>query len=266
MSFNRVIESLNIIQNLSDLPNEDDNLTADELKARFDKGVNILKDYVFSFIDELEGPTSADNIGYNGAHKTIGEALKALESAGVGTIPPDNTISTEKLQMGAVTEEKLAETLANKINATKVKFGTIKPTYTGDTTTDNGASGYVTVDKWQEHDIGFEPSTVLLFKCGEMNDYPIPSSSSAVSMDLLGLAIGRVLERDTSSVYRKDFKQYGGIAMRDNPCMCNNLYEVFKIDGKKIRTHQYNYSNTDNSSTNRYEIGTTDTLYYLAIA
>lgn len=265
MSFNRVIESLNIIQNLSDLPNEDDNLTADELKARFDKGVNILKDYVFSFIDELEGPTSADNIGYNGAHKTIGEALKALESAGVGTIPPDNTISTEKLQMGAVTEEKLAETLTNKINATKVKFGTIKPTYTGDTTTDNGASGYVTVDKWQEHDIGFEPSAVLLFKCGEMNNTSIPLSSSSRSIDLLGLGIGQVITTASSSVDRDDFVQYGGVAMKEQPCKCG-AYEVFKIDGQKIKTHQFKYYNADNSSVDRYEIGTTDTLYYLAIA
>lgn len=265
MSFNRVIESLNIIQNLSDLPNEDDNLTADELKARFDKGVNILKDYVFSFIDELEGPTSADNIGYNGAHKTIGEALKALESAGVGTIPPDNTISTDKLQMGAVTEVKLAEALVNKINATKVKFGTITPTYTGDTTVDNGASGYVTVDKWQEHDIGFEPSAVLLFKCGEMNSISIPLSSSARSINLLGLGIGQVITTASSSVDREDFVQYGGVAMKDQPCKCNS-YEVFKIEGAKIKTHQFRYYNTDNSSVDRYEIGTTDTLYYLAIA
>ena len=81
MPFNRVIESLDIIQQLSDLPNEDDNLTSDELKARFDKGVNILKEYVFSFIDELEAINAADKIGYNGAQPTIGAALKKLEEA-----------------------------------------------------------------------------------------------------------------------------------------------------------------------------------------
>jgi hypothetical protein len=265
MPFNRVIESLDIIQQLSDLPNEDDNLTADELKAKFDKGVNILKEYVFSFIDELEGPASADNIGYNGAHKTIGEALKALESAGVGTIPPDNTITTEKLQMGSVTEPKLAEELANKINATKVKFGTIIPTYTGDTTTDNGASGYVTVNKSQEHNIGFVPSAVLLFKCGQMNSSSIPLTSSVSSLRLLGLGIGQKIARDSSSFYRDEYTQYGGIAMINSPCMCNGV-EVFKIDGDKIITNLYTYRNTDNNDADIYTIGTTETLYYLAIA
>ena len=265
MSFNRVIESLDIIQQLSDLPNEDDNLTADELKARFDKGVNILKEYVFSFIDELEGPSSANNIGYNGAHPNVGEALKALESAGVGTIPPDNTITTEKLQLGAVTELNLANELANKINATKVKFGTIKPTYTGDTTTDNGASGYVTVDKWQEHDIGFEPTAVLLFKSGKMNTNGIPLYTST-DIYLLGLSIGEDIYRNTSSYSRHEYKQYGGVAMKDKPCMCNDKHEVFKLDGNKIMTHKYTYENTDSDDATRFKIGTTDILYYLAIA
>ena len=261
MAFNRVIESLDIIQQLSDLPNEDDNLTADELKAKFDKGVNILKEYVFSFIDELEGNGAANKIGYDGAHTTIGEALKALEAAGVGTIPPDNTITTAKIQNEAVTELKLALDLANKINATKVKFGTITPTYTGDTTTDNGASGYVTVDKWQEHDIGFEPTAVLLFKCGRINNIGIPLTTS-VSLFPFGLAIGE----ERSYTNNSKITQYGGVAMSNLPCMCNNSKEVFKIEQNKIITHQYKYNNTDNNSADEYTIGTTDTLYYIAIA
>ena len=262
MAFNRVIESLNIIQQLSDLPNEDDNLTADELKARFDKGVNILKEYVFSFIDELEGNGAADKIGYNGAHATIGEALKALESAGVGTIPPDNTITTAKLQEGAVTETKLALELANKINATKVKCGTIKPTYTGDTTTDNGTSTYVTADKWQEFDIGFSPSAVILFKDDYIASRGIPlNSTGSASIYINGLATGE----KTSRSNRDDYEQFGGVAMIDKPCKCGS-YEVFKIDGTKIKTHLYTFNNTDNSDVDRYNIGTTDVLYYIAIA
>ena len=260
MPFNRVIESLDIIQQLSDMPNEDDNLTAEELKAKFDKGVNILKEYVFSFIDELEGSLGASNIGYDGAHPTVGEAIKSLEAAGVGTIPPDNTITNAKLQDGSVSELKLALELANKINATKVKFGSITPTYTGDTTTDNGASGYVTVDKWQTFDIGFEPSVVMLFKCGEINNRSIPITSSR-DLFLYGVAMG---ERFRVSD-RNEFTQYGGIATKEAPCKINNV-EVFKLDGKKIMTHLYTYNNTDNSAVAKYYIGKTETLYYIAVA
>lgn len=265
MPFNRVIERLDIIQQLSDLPNEDDNLSADELKARFDKGVNILKEYVFSFLDELEGKEASDKIGYNGAHPTIGEALKALESAGVGTIPPDNTITTAKLQEGSVTELKLATELINKINATKIQFGEIKPTYTGDTTTDNGASGYVTVDKWQEFELGFAPSVVFLFKHGEISSRGI-EAGTATKMYPFGFKTGERALASTSSFDRSDYEQYGGIATVDKLCKCNELHEVFKIDGTKLKTHRYEYVNTDNKNVDRYDIGTTDTLCYIAIA
>ena len=261
MPFNRVIESLDIIQQLSDMPNEDDNLTAEELKAKFDKGVNILKEYVFTFIDELEGSLGASNIGYDGAHPTVGEAIKSLESAGVGTIPPDNTITNAKLQDGSVSELKLALELANKINATKVKFGSITPTYTGDTTTDNGASGYVTVDKWQTFDIGFEPSAVILFRLGQIGERKLPLSSTG-SLRLYGFSIGQEYLRDNRGT---EYTQYGGVAMKGQACLCQNK-EVFKIEGNKILTHQYVYINTDSDSTAVYYIGTTDMLYYLAVA
>lgn len=264
MPFNRVIESLNIIQQLSDMPNEDDNLTADELKARFDKGVNILKEYVFSFIDELEGPVGADNIGYNGAQKTIGEALKALEAAGVGTIPPDGTITKEKLQDNSVTEEKLATDIVSKLNAVNVKFGEITPTYTGSSTTDEGASGYITENKWQEFDIGINAKTVILFRSGKIgNHYLATSSSSRTSMPH-GLSFGEDYMVSTSSQDRTEYTRYGGIAQVDAPCKCGE-YEVFKIENTKIKTHKITYSNTDNGNVDRYYIGTTDSLYYLAL-
>ena len=261
MPFNRVIESLDIIQQLSDLPNEDDNLTADELKARFDKGVNILKEYVFSFIDELESPRSANNIGYDGAHPNVGEALKALESAGVGTIPPDNTISTDKLQNGSVTEMKLALELANKINAVNVKFGELKCTYTGDNTTDNGTNSIVRVDKYQEHDIGIEASIVLLFKCGEMHGNGIEIMTNTKTY-LYGLSIGE--DQYNSSAVRHEYIQYGGIATKEKACMCNNKHEVFRIEGSKIITHRYRYYASDAPAMTRYDIGKESTLYYLA--
>lgn len=262
MPFNRVIESLDIIQKLSDLPNEDDNLTADELKAKFDKGVNILKEYVFTFIDEIEGSLGASNIGYDGAHPTVGEAIKALESAGVGTIPPDNTITNAKLQDGSVSELKLALELANKINATKVKFGSITPTYTGDTTTDNGASGYVTVDKWQSFDIGFEPSAVILFRLGQIGEQKIPlNSTGSASIRLYGFSVGQEYLRDNRGT---EYTQYGGVALKGQPCLCKNK-EVFEIEGNKILTHRYVYNNTDSNSAASFDIGTTDMLYYLAV-
>lgn len=264
MPFNRVIESLDIISKLADLPNEDDNLTADELKAKFDKGVNILKEYVFSFIDELEGVQAANKIGYDGAHPTLGEAVKALEAAGVGTVPPDNTITSEKLQAGAVTEEKLAPEIISQINAKEIKFGSITPTYTGSTTTDNGTSTYVTADKWQEFDIGFTPSVVFLFKVGSIAAKgAFLNSTGSVSLFPYGIAMGEKNKYDSRGAR---YFQYGGLATKDLTCMCNNMHEVFKIEGSKIKTHLYKYENTDNINVDLYELGTKETLHYIAIA
>lgn len=263
--FSRNISDLNIIQGLSDLPNQDDNLTSDQLKAKFDEGVNILKQYVFSFLDELEGPSAAGKIGYDGAHSTIGEALSALEAAGVGTVPPDNTISTAKIQDEAITEAKLASTVAEKLNAVNVKFGTITPTYTGSSSTDEGASGYITENKWQEFDIGIEATTVILFKNGDMVTHnPITSTSGNSSIRPYGISFGERYTRGSSSYERYEYTVHGGIAQLGSPCMCNE-YEVFKIDGCKIKTHKLTYVNSNNNDSDRYYIGTTDTLCYIAI-
>ncbi len=263
MPFNRAIESLNIIQSLSDLPNEDDNLTADELKAKFDKGVNVLKDYIFTFIDELEGAQAANKIGYDGAHPTLGEAVKALEAAGVGTVPPDNTITTAKLQDGIVTAEKLASTLLTQIASKDIKFGSITPTYTGNTTTSNELGAYVTEDKWQEFDIGFTPSAVLLFKMGNITDNgAFLNSTGTVTLLPYGIAMGEKIQYSSRG---NKYYQYGGLATKDMVCKCNNMHEVFKIDGSKIKTHFYKYLNTDNNNVDSYGIGLKETLYYIAI-
>lgn len=263
--FDRTISSLNIIQGLSDLPNQDDNLSSDQLKAKFDEGVNILKQYVFSFLDELEGPAAASKIGYNGDHDTIGEALAALEAAGVGTVPPDNTISTAKIQDTAVTEAKLASAVATKLNALNVKFGTITPTYTGPTSTDEGASGYITENKWQEFDIGVSPAVVILFKNGDMStSNMLTSTSGTSSIRPYGISFGERKSRESSSYSRYEYTVYGGIAQTNSPCMCNE-YEVFEIDGTKIKTHKLTYNNSGNNDADKYYIGTTDTLCYIAI-
>ena len=248
MGFSRNISSLNIIQGLSDLPNQDDNLTSDQLKAKFDEGVNILKQYVFSFLDELEDTAAAGKIGYNGDQPTVGEALAALEAAGSGTVPPDNTISTDKLQDTAVTEAKLATAVATKLNALNVKFGKITPTYTGESSTDEGASGYITTNKWQEFDIGVSPSVVILFSDSQRHESSHNDCGINFGYDYTGSS--------TKIKYR-----YGGIATSSAACMCDS-YEVFEIDGSKIKTHKFEYNPQHGD---RYYLGDIDKLYYIAI-
>lgn len=46
MSMTNFDKNVNIISSLSDEPNSSDGLTADELKAKFDAAVNLIKDYI----------------------------------------------------------------------------------------------------------------------------------------------------------------------------------------------------------------------------
>ena len=46
MSMTNFDKNVNVISSLSDEPNSSDGLTADELKAKFDAAVNLIKDYI----------------------------------------------------------------------------------------------------------------------------------------------------------------------------------------------------------------------------
>ena len=88
---------------MSDRPNQNEGLTPAQLKAKFDESGNRLKSYINNtLIAELQssasGYSGAQRIGYDGASvDNIADALDQIYSAGSGTIPPDGTVSQEKL-------------------------------------------------------------------------------------------------------------------------------------------------------------------------
>lgn len=87
MSYTKMTADLDIIQKLADEPNEDDGLTAAELKAKFDEAGNTLKTFVNSLIDELNnaqsGGTSVDVAGMD-AGTTMTDATVLAGSDGAG--------------------------------------------------------------------------------------------------------------------------------------------------------------------------------------
>lgn len=120
MSFKRLDDDLNIIQNLEGSEDNNYGCTEEEMQAKFDEAANIIKVHMNEHMDELESKEAAKSIGYDGAlggtSHTVAEALDTIEQAGTGSIPPSNCITTDKIVNGAVTQEKLSESLNNRLD------------------------------------------------------------------------------------------------------------------------------------------------------
>lgn len=130
MALPRFEVDISYISKLSDEPNDvgTDALEAQELKERFDKAGNTIKDFInYTLLPYLESNAGASSIGINEIPGVTGatevqtalEILKQqLDNTTTGTIP-DGSLTTVKLANGAVTEEKIADSAVtgNKISA-----------------------------------------------------------------------------------------------------------------------------------------------------
>jgi hypothetical protein len=114
----KLTSDLDIISMLDNEPNDVGGLTAEELKAKFDEGANLIKQYINEvLIPELASEIGAANIGITRVPGITGAedvqtALEKLETQ-MGDITQgavaDSSITTAKLADLAVTTAKLAD-------------------------------------------------------------------------------------------------------------------------------------------------------------
>lgn len=120
MSFKRLEDDLNIIKNITGSADNNYGLSEEQMKSKFDEGSLKIQTHINEHIKELESQDAAKSIGYGGTlggdSHTVAEALDKLEQSGIGNIPPSNTITTEKIVNNAVTQEKLSESLNNRLD------------------------------------------------------------------------------------------------------------------------------------------------------
>lgn len=79
MAFTQFTDDMNIIAKLSDSPNVDDGLTADQLKAKFDEAGKAIKNYINTvlLLEALERPTFAGLVRSNG--RSLVEAVAGTD-------------------------------------------------------------------------------------------------------------------------------------------------------------------------------------------
>lgn len=122
MSFTKITDDLNVHQSLSDEPNIDDGLSAEQLKAKFDEPANKLKAGINRLIKEIEVPTGGSSVGAlplsdsdsseSNVQAKLAYLMEEIQNSVLGVIPD-----------GSITKAKLASTFANIIAE---KDGTIQ--------------------------------------------------------------------------------------------------------------------------------------------
>lgn len=109
MSIEKLNRDLAVIQKLSDLPNSDDGLSAEQLKARFDEsGLEIQK-----WINEVLLPgLQAENIGFAGNSELDAQTVQAAVEQVYSQI---RNVSAGSIANGTVSKEKLAAGLLERV-------------------------------------------------------------------------------------------------------------------------------------------------------
>ena len=109
MAIPKMTNDLNIIQALSDLPNSEDELTAQELKAKFDEAGLTIQNYINKILIQA---IAAEQIPFS---KTTAINADTIQTAIENVQSQVQEAATGTIVNGSVTKEKLAEALLSRI-------------------------------------------------------------------------------------------------------------------------------------------------------
>lgn len=125
MAYKRLTDDLNVIQKLDTEPNDIGGLSADELKAKFDEAVNIVKTYINEvLLPAMEGNEGANNVGIEtisaistatNVQDALIQIVQLIQGVSQGSVP-DGSITSQKLADAAVTAAKMAENAVDSPN------------------------------------------------------------------------------------------------------------------------------------------------------
>lgn len=108
---------MNIIQKLGDSPNTDNDLNADQLKAEFDKGGNLLKTFINNMIDKLNQLVEMLNNSTGGSILTGGSMLGSLNMNGQSIYGLDVPSSNDEAANKKYVDEAKSAAVSNAVSS-----------------------------------------------------------------------------------------------------------------------------------------------------
>ena len=192
MRFTRFEDNVSVHQGLSDEPNIDDGLTAEELKKKFDEPAEKLKKVFNDLTNELENNTSAKKLGAqklnnaDNSDENIQAKLESLQSQ-ITTINNTN-IATSKIEDGAITTSKIAN--AN-VTTDKIADSSV--------TTNKINNGSVTGEKIDENVKKASNITATALNEQDTSEGNVQAKLSKIYQDLIAMTQGSVADNSIVS-------------------------------------------------------------------
>lgn len=192
MGFTRFEDNVSVHQGLSDEPNIDDGLTAEELKKKFDEPAEKLKKAFNDLANELEDNTSAEKLGAqklndaDGSDENIQAKLESLQSQ-ITTINNTN-IATSKIEDEAITTSKIAN--AN-VTTEKIADSSV--------TTSKINNGSITGEKIDENVKKASNITATALNEQDTSEANVQAKLNKLYQDLIGMTQGSVADNSITS-------------------------------------------------------------------
>ena len=119
--FPKFTEDVEVISKLGDTPGTDDNLTADQLKARFDQAPKAIKKYLISLVETLEKQFGGDGGAVAGGNLTSGLNMNYYPLTGLRT-PTDILDAANKGYVDAAVKAVREDMQAQKLVFSDITF------------------------------------------------------------------------------------------------------------------------------------------------
>lgn len=143
MALTKLNDDLNIIAKLDDQPNDVGGMTAQALKAEFDRAALLIQEYINStLVPQIESALASGTTDLINGNQLVDGSIQAAKIAAL-------SIVADKIANGAVTNAKLADSAvtANKIAAQAVD---LKTKVSGILPVENGGTGVQSIAKLKE--------------------------------------------------------------------------------------------------------------------
>lgn len=207
MSFTKSSTDISVHQKLGDYPNQDNGMTADELKKKFDYPAETLQNDLNKIVEELENENATQSIGAskldendeteNNVQAKLNKVYTEFKQVRDGGLK-DNSIETSKLKDNVITTEKIIDSAitTNKIENSAI---TIEKIADGNVTNKKIADGSITGEKIDDNVKKAENITAEKINPNDVSNDNVQAKLNKIYEDMVGMTQGGVADNSITT-------------------------------------------------------------------